>query len=457
MSAHNILEPNPKKFYNVPMKKDLTSGNVSKTMLRFAGPMILGNLLQQLYNIADTLIVGRALGSEALAAVGSTYSLFTFLTSIFIGLCMGSGTVIAFYYGKKEPDTLSRSMSASFWFISVLTLLINIFVFCQLDWILRILHVPSELTELMRQYVSIIACGLIFVFLYNYFAFLLRAFGNSFTPLLFLGCSSILNIALDLLFVMVFDFGVSGAAWATVISQMFSGIALLIYTLIKEPLFLKALIQRIPEKEHFIRIMRFSMATCIQQSVMNFGILMIQGLVNSFGTAVMAAFAAAVKIDAFAYMPAQEFGNAFSTFLSQNNGAGYQDRIRKGTKNAFLISMGFCAVVSLIIFLKAPQLMNFFVAPQNYEIIRVGVQYLRIEGSFYCLIGILFLLYAYYRGLNFPEMSIVLTIISLGTRVLLAYSVSRIPAIGVTGIWAAIPIGWFLADAFGILYMKKYS
>ena len=188
---------------------------------------------------------------------------------------------------------------------------------------------------------------------------------------------------------------------------------------------------------------------------MNFGILMIQGLVNSFGAVVMAAFAAAVKIDSFAYMPAQEFGNAFSLFISQNHGAGKQDRVRRGMKSALGISMAFCAAVSLLIFAAAPWLMLLFIRPEETEIIAVGVGYLRIEGAFYCGIGILFLLYGYYRGINRPEMSLVLTVISLGTRVLLAYVLAPIPQIGVIGIWSAIPMGWFLADVTGILCLKK--
>lgn len=202
-------------------------------------------------------------------------------------------------------------------------------------------------------------------------------------------------------------------------------------------------------------MIRHSSAACVQQSVMNFGILMIQGLVNSFGAAVMAAFAAAVKIDSFAYMPAQEFGNAFSLFISQNYGGGKQERVQEGIRKAVKVSAAFCLAVSSVIFILAPYLMQIFVDKTKTEIIRTGVGYLRIEGSFYCGIGILFLLYGYYRGVERPEMSLFLTIISLGTRVLLAYLLSPIPSIGVLGIWWAIPIGWFLADLTGILYLKK--
>ncbi len=202
-------------------------------------------------------------------------------------------------------------------------------------------------------------------------------------------------------------------------------------------------------------VLRFSFAASVQQSVMNFGILMIQGLVNSFGAAVMAAFAAAVKIDSFAYMPAQEFGNAFSLFISQNFGARKKDRVRQGLRNAVKVSMLFCILVSGVVFVFAGSLMKIFVEHEETEIIRIGVGYLRVEGAFYCGIGLLFLLYGYYRGINRPEMSLVLTVISLGTRVLLAYVLARIPVIGVWGIWWAIPIGWFLADVTGVIYLRK--
>lgn len=202
-------------------------------------------------------------------------------------------------------------------------------------------------------------------------------------------------------------------------------------------------------------IVHLSFLTCVQQSVMNFGILMVQGLVNSFGVAVMAAFSAAVKIDSFAYMPVQDFGNAFSTFVAQNYGAGKRNRIQKGVRSAVQASFLFSAAVSAVVFIFAGPLMMIFVKPSETEILRVGVNYLRIEGMFYCLIGFLFLLYGYFRAVARPGISLVLTVISLGTRVVLAYTLSKVPAIGVNGIWAAVPIGWILADIVGYIYYKK--
>ena len=437
------------------MEKDLTHGSVTKTMLLFAGPMILGNLLQQCYNIADTLIVGRYLGSDALAGVGSAYTLMTFLNSIIIGLCMGSGAVFSVCFGKNDRQKMKDCMAASFMFIAAVTIVINGLAFAGIHTILYVLQVPAEVYGLMKEYVWIIFCGIFFVFLYNYFAFLLRGIGNSVVPLYFLGIAAVLNIGLDLLFVVALNMGVGGAALATVIAQAVSGVGIVVYVWVREP-------ELRPEPENFIlrkgimtEIIRHSTAACVQQSVMNFGILMIQGLVNSFGAAVMSAFAAAVKIDSIAYMPAQEFGNAFSLFISQNYGGGKKERVREAIRQAVKISTAFCLMVSAVIFVLAPYLMQLFVTGRRTETIGIGADYLRIEGSFYCGIGILFLLYGFCRGIEKPEMSLVLTIISLGTRVLLAYMLSSVSSIGVLGIWWSIPAGWFLADLAGLLFIKK--
>ena len=427
------------------------------SMIRFAIPMILGNLLQQCYNVADTLIVGQFLGPDALAAVGSAYTLMTFITSILLGLCMGSGALFSIRFGERDYDRLKEAMAASFVMIASICVVLNILVFLLTDQILWFLRVPDEVWDLMREYLVVIFYGIIATFLYNYFASLLRAIGDSATPLIFLAVSAVLNIVLDLWFVVGLERGVAGAAEATVISQYVSGVGVMIFTWFRKR-------ELRPERKH-LRIRRaclkeisgFSLLTCVQQSVMNLGILMVQGLVNSFGPAIMAAFAAAVKIDSFAYMPVQDFGNAFSTFIAQNYGARKQDRIKEGLKGAVITAVIFSITVSALVFVFAPKLMLIFVDASEAEIIFEGVRYLRIEGAFYCGIGCLFLLYGLYRALGKPGMSVVLTVISLGTRVALAYILSAIPAIGVIGIWWSVPIGWFLADAVGIGYylLKK--
>ena len=413
------------------MQLDLTRGSVTKGILLFAFPMICGNMLQQLYNVVDTLIVGRFLGADALAAVGSSYTLMTFLTSILLGMSMGSGAIFSIRYGEKRWDRLKENIFTSFAMIFVFSALINILVYLLADEIMGLLSVPDQVYGAMKSYLLVIFAGIMATFLYNFFASLLRAVGNSMTPLIFLGIAAVMNIVLDLVFVIVFLWGVEGAALATIISQWFSGIGCMVYTIRKCP-------QMMPQRRHLKitgaglrEISGASFLTCMQQSVMNFGILMVQGLVNSFGAVVMAAFAAAAKIDAFAYMPLQDFGNAFSTFIAQNYGAREKERIRRGI---------------------AGQLMELFVGDGEPDIVETGVSYLRIVCVFYFGIGGLFMLYGLYRAFNRAGMSLVLTVISLGTRVCLAYILSAIPAIGVVGIWWSVPIGWILADLTGVIY-----
>lgn len=303
------------------MYRDLTRGSILRSLLLFALPMLAGDILQQLYNIADTLIVSRAIGRDALAAVGSAYTLMIFLTSILLGLSMGAGALFSICRGRGDESGLRQSIVHAFGLIGVCTLLLTALAYALLPALLRLLQVPESVSPLMRTYLAVIFAGIPATFLYNFFACLLRSVGNSMTPLVFSGISALGNVALDLLFVLVFPWGVAGAAWATVIAQYFSGLGLAVFTLRRCP-------DLLPKREELRfdaallrEIFSLSSLTCVQQSVMNFGILMIQGLVNSFGEIVMAAFAAAVKIESFAYMPAQDFSNAFSTFVAQNFGA----------------------------------------------------------------------------------------------------------------------------------------
>lgn len=437
------------------MHKDLTRGAVTKSMLLFSLPMIAGNLLQQFYNIADTLIVGKVLGSDALAAVGSSYTLMVFITSVLLGLCMGSGVYFSMLFGAKDEERLKKSTFISFVFIAVITVFIEALSLIFIDPIISVLQIPKDIYTMTRDYLQVIFIGIFFTFIYNFFASYLRAIGNSSVPLVFLAVSAVLNVVLDLYFIISLGLGTAGAAWATIIAQAVSAVGIAAYTMLKVDSFRF-------EKRHICfdsgilkKISNFSLLTCVQQSVMNFGILMVQGLVNSFGVNVIAAFAAAVKIDSFAYMPVQDFGNAFSTFIAQNYGAKKNDRIKKGLRSAVLVSFVFCVVISAVVFFFGEKLMLIFVQPWETQIIFIGAEYLRIEGACYCGIGCLFLLYGLYRGIGKPGISVVLTVISLGTRVLLAYTLAPIESIGLLGIWWAIPIGWILADIVGFLYYPK--
>lgn len=436
-------------------KRDLTNGSIAGSMLRFALPLMLGNLLQQCYNIADTLIVGQVLGAEALAAVGSSYALIVFITSIFIGLCMGCSAVLSIQYGAKDIRQMKQSIFSSLLIVGGTTLLLNILSLTFLSPIIKILQTPPELEAMTYRYLFLIFLGMIPMTVYNFYAFLLRSVGNSSSPLYFLLISVALNIVLDVLFMVGLKMGVEGAALATVISQIVSATGIYLYTWKQFPELRLSRDDRQIDFFSIRKIASFSYLTCMQQSVMNLGILMVQGLVNSFGTTVMAAFAAAVKIDSFAYMPVQDFGNAFSTFIAQNFGARRHDRIRQGICCAWLTTTLFAGIVSILVFFFAAELMSIFIPASEQEIISIGVAYLQIEGSFYIGIGYLFLFYGYFRAVSRPSVSLILTIISLGTRVILAYSLAAIPSLSYNGIWWSVPIGWILADIAGVLFYRR--
>ncbi len=432
------------------MEIKLTEGPITKSLLLFTLPMLIGNLVQQLYNIADTIIVGRFLGRTALAGVGSAFTLMTFITSILLGLSMGGSAYFSILYGRKDKDGLRNAIFESFSMFTLFSIALNLLIFLLLDDFIKLLNTPKDVAPILREYLLVIFTGIFAVYITNYLSFFLRAIGNSLSPLIALAFSALLNIVLDLFFVVTLNQGVKGAAVATVISQYAAAIALAIYTLIRYREYMPTKRDCYFNKSSISSLLSLSSMTALQQSVMNLGILMVQGIVNSFGTVIMAAFAAGVKIDAFAYMPVQDFGNAYSTFVAQNHGKKDIERIRKGTKSAAIAVALFSILISIVVCIFAPALISIFVSAGDIEVINTGSEYLRAEGIFYIGIGLLFMLYGFYRAIEKPWMSIILTIASLGTRVLLSYTLS--PSLGVHMIWLSIPIGWFFADFIGITY-----
>jgi len=435
------------------LERDLTRGSIRKGLILFSLPLIAGNLLQQCYNIVDTWVVGRYLGSVALAAVGSAFSLMTLLTSLLLGLCMGSGVVMSQLYGQGDREGLRRAMGNAFVGIALAALALAAAAFALLDSLMVWMRVPAEAAADLRGYLAVVFWGIGFTFLYNFFATALRSVGNSTAALWFLLCATIINIVLDLWFVTGLGWGVEGAALATVIAQAASAAGIILYSFLKMGDLRPGVRHLKPDGRLLKRIAVVSVLTGAQQSIMNFGILMIQSLVNSFGVNVMAAFAAGVKIDAFAYAPAQDFANGFATFVAQNAGAGRADRVKRGLREAAMMSLGFCALVSAVVGIFAAPLLSIFIDPAQSDVMAVGMHYLRTEGLCYVGIGLLFLLYATYRGLERAGMSIVLTVISLGLRVVLAYWLA--PSWGLDAVWWAIPIGWAVADAVGLAALKR--
>lgn len=433
------------------LKVDLTRGSIAGRMLLFAVPLFVGNMLQQLYNIADTVIVGRFVGPEALAAVGAAYALLVFLTSVMSGLSMGSGVLVSLRFGQGRTDLLKRTVAVSTAVIGAVSLAVTAAVCIWTDGIMELLCVPPEAAGPMGEYLAVVFCGIPLVFVYNHAAAVLRGVGDSAGPLAILAVSVVLNVGLDFALVLWAGAGIRGAAVATLVSQGAAAAGIMLYMFRRARGLLPGRGDFVLRGEVLRDVFSYSGLTCAQQSVMNLGILAVQGIVNSFGVTVMAAFAAAVKVDSFAYMPLQDFGNAFSTFVAQNRGAGCDDRVRRGMRTAFAVSAVFSLAVSGAVVLLAPQLMSLFA--QGEEVIAAGAEYLRTEGAFYWGIGLLFLFYGYFRAAGYPGISLVLTVVSLGLRVVLAWYLSKMTPMGASGIWWSVPVGWAAADMVGFLLL----
>jgi putative MATE family efflux protein len=435
------------------MELDMTKGNPSKIIIKFFIPLFIGDLLQQFYGIIDAIVIGKFVGTDAFAAVGSSGAVIMFITSILIGLAMGSSAIFSQLYGGRQYDELKQAISTALIFLFCISVMITIATSVFLPQIISLYQMPEETAAYAADYLKYVFYGFVFVGMYNAFAFLLRAFGDSKTPLYFLIISCISNLILDLLFIVVLHMGTAGAAIATLLTQAFAAVGCGIYT-IKRMKFLN--FERKDFKfsiSVFNKIATFSVLTALQQSISSFGMMLIQGLVNTFGSTVMAAFAACSKIDSVANAPLQDLGNSFSTYTAQNEGAGEIKRIREGFRTTSRIIIILSAVISVVAFIFAPNLITLFVNKDATEVIAVGVGYLRIVSVFYVLLGFIVMFYGFFRGLGAIKISILMTIVSQGLRVLLAYSFA--PVRGFSGICWAIVVGWFLSDLLGFYMYKK--
>ena len=429
---------------------------IQRNFWRNVLPSVIAFAFSGVYSIVDGMFVGQGVGDAGLAAINVAWPVTALVQALGTGLGMAAAVVLSVCIGRRDAAEEHRALGST----AVLLLLAGVLSTALLALLYRpllpLLGAEGSVLAYADSYTRVIVLGSLFQVLGTGLVPLLRTYDGADAAMCSMTAGFLTNVVLDALFISVFRWGTAGAAAATVIAQGVSAAGIALYGWRRVPLLRLERRHCKVSRGELGRIMNYSLLTCVQQSVMNFGILMVQGLVNSFGVNVMAAFAAAVKIDAFAYLPVQDFGNAFSTFVAQNTGAQKTERIRRGIRSALWVSVGFCLVSSLLVCLFAAPLMGLFVEPGETEIIAVGVEYLRIEGMCYCGIGILFLLYGLFRGLGRPGVSVVLTVVSLGTRVALAYLLAPIPAVGLKGIWWAVPIGWVLADLAGlVLYRRK--
>ncbi len=428
---------------------DLTDGREGKLILRFAIPMFIANVFQQLYNIIDSVIVGKFIDKNALAEVGASFPIIYALIALVIGIGSGGTVVISQYFGAKNIDKVKKSIDTIFIFLiiaSVLTSILGI-IFC--EPLFKLLQLPDELIPNASAYLRIYLGGMIVFFGFSGTSSILRGMGDSRTPLMFLIGTTVLNIFLDLLFIIVFEWGIEGAAWATVLSQTVGLIAITVYLHRTHDIMKFRLFSLNFDWSIFKDIVRIGLPTGFQQTFVALGMMALLGIVNTFGTDVIAAYSVAGRIDAMASMPAMAFSAALATFVGQNIGAGKFDRVKKGLIATIKMSTIYCLFITAVAVGLGHYLMMMFTDDAN--VVSIGYEYLIIVSSFYLLFNMMFMYTGVLRGAGATLIPMFITLISLWIiRIPIAYFLSD--HIGESGIWWAIPIAWFVGMIGSYIY-----
>jgi putative MATE family efflux protein len=429
--------------------KDLTEGNPARLIFNFAMPMLLGNLFQQLYNIVDTIIVGNFLGKEALAAVGASFPIVFTLISLIIGVASGGTIVVAQYFGAKDYGSVRRAIHTLYIFIMIAGVMLSLIGIPLTDSIFRLIRLPGELMPQATSYLGIYLAGMVAFFGFNGTSAILRGLGDSKTPLVFLIISTFTNIGLDLLFIVVFKWGIAGAAWATVLSQAGAFLTAVLYLNRTHKLIDFRLREYRFDWTIFRQSIRIGLPTGFQHTFVSLGMLAIMAIVNSFGTDVIAGYSAALRIDSLAILPAMNFSAALATFVGQNLGAGKGYRVRKGLITTILMSGGVTLFVTGIVILFKYQLMALFTSDPT--VIRIGGEYLVIVSSFYLIFTVMFKISGVLRGAGDTLIPMFITLTSLWIiRIPFAWMFSQ--SIGETGIWWSNPASWATGLILSYLY-----
>lgn len=436
--------------------QDFTTGNPTKQIISFTLPMLLGNVFQQLYSMADAAVVGRFVGGDALAAVGTSGPLINFLLAVIMGLTTGASVLISQFYGAGREDDLKRAVSTSVIFMGALTLVIMTLGIALSPMLLRLLDVPEGISRDALIYLRIVLGGLLFMLIYNVYVAYLRALGDARYPLYFLIFSTVLNVALDTLFVAVFKMGVAGAAIATVIAQSLAALPCILYANRRVPLL--RIRKWIYDRALLGSILRYSVPAAIQLSVVSLASLTIQRLINGFGANAIAGLTAATKIDSFATMPISSISAAISTFVAQNMGAGQLPRAKKGLKSATILALGLGVFMTALALGFGPMVISALVAPNDpnrAEIISVGVRYLNIIAASYSLFSIFFSFNGFFRGVGDAVIVMALTITSLTIRSVAAHILVNRFGMGPEAVACSIPIGWSVCALAAFVYYRR--
>ena len=432
--------------------KDMTKGSEMKAILSFAIPMILGQLFQQLYNIVDRLVVGRFAGEDALGAVGTSFPVMFFTTALIMGIGMGATTVVSQQFGARQHDQVKRTVSTNLLFLSAASLVTAIAGIFLAAPLFRLMQLDAAVLPDAVAYMQIIFIGMPFSFLYNAYSSLLRGLGDARTPTVFLIIATLLNIGLDLLFVAVFGWGVPGAAIATIISQAVSSLLCVLYIYRKVPLLAIGRKEWVFDGKLFATSVKLGIPSGIQQTLLSIGFMAIQGLVNSYGKTMTSAITMATTLESIGTLPVMNIGIAMTTFAGQNVGAGRFDRVRRGFRATLLIDLVAAVLTAAVLLLFGRGMLGWFL-PDNVdpakltELMTYGLGYIQFIAYFVFLMGVMFAGNSLLRGAGDVMVPLFTTIVSLSIRVLSAYLLSMVPAVGYRAIWYSIPIGWTLSTA----------
>jgi len=432
--------------------KDFTVGKEAKLILHFSIPLILGNIFQNLYSVVDSVIVGRFLGKEALGAVGASFPIIFALISLVIGIGSGASTVVSQYFGAKKMEEVKRTIDTIFIFFLGSSILITILGITFSRQIFIILGLPADIMPQALSYLNIYLLGMFFFFGFSGISSILRGLGDSKTPLYFMIISTLINVGLDILFIVVFKWGIEGAAIATIIAEGGAFLTAAIYLNHKHPLIKLTFRKYIFDRTIFKSCIRIGLPTGLQQSFVAFGMMAIMSIVNGFGTNAVAAYSAAMRVDSFVKLPAMTFSSALSTFVGQNLGAFKEQRAKTGLKATLLFSTAYCIFVSLLIILFGQHIMSIFTI--DPEVIAIGQNYLLIVSSFYLLFSTMFTFTGFLRGAGATLIPMITTFTALYIiRIPAATFLSK--AIGVNGIWWGEPMGTLVGLIILLVYYKS--
>jgi putative MATE family efflux protein len=434
--------------------KDMTKGNPSEILFCFAMPMVLGNIFQQFYIIIDSVVVGNLVSSKALAEVGASYPITFVFISIATGASIGCSIVISQMFGAKYIGKMKTAINTSLISIIVFSFILMLIGLFSSRVILSLLKTPIDIFENANMFIQIYFKGVVFLFIYNVTTAAFNALGDSKTPLCFLIFSSILNVVLDLLFVIKFKMGISGAAYATLIAQCISAISSLAYLLKKVKTIKTNEEYKLFDLISLKNMCRIAIPSIIQQSIISVGNLFVQALVNIYGWTTIAGYAAATRIDSITIMPMVNLSSAVSTFTAQNVGARENERIKSGYKSALVMIGIFCTCVTFLLFVFGSKLIGMFVDPNaNQIVVNTGVEYLRVVSIFYFFMGLMVTTNGVLRGCGDVKVFVFSSLTNLGTRIIFAYTLAFV--IGQKAIWWAIPIGWIVASTISVIRYKS--